>query len=136
MFWVIFLVVGGGLVWIGVASAAATQKRLREAREAYDTSLAELKRNPTNPDLKQRTLALGRTYSNLTRQQKGVTVYDEVALSNDISAASAAATGQHPQTSQQGSLESRLARLTELRSQGVLAEDEFQTQRTRILHEL
>lgn len=134
MGWIILVIVGI-TVWAAIASAQAIQKRLREARQAYDRSLAELKRRPTDPDLRQRTLALGRTYSNLTRQQKGVTVYDEIALSNDINAACAGATG-HVQSSQQPSIQTRLARLAELRQQGLLAEDEFQAQRTRILQEL
>ena len=122
-------------IWGAVASANAAQKRLREAKEAYDRSLAELKRKPTNPDLKQRTLALGRAYSNLTRQHKGVTLYDEVALSNDINAACAGATA-HVHPSQQPSVQSRLQRLAELRQQGLLSDEEFQAQRARILQEL
>ena len=46
---------------------------LAEARATYQDSLTKLKADPTN--------------SNLTRNNKGVTVFDEVALANDINAA-------------------------------------------------
>ena len=76
------------------AVGVSSNKKLRELREAkasYQASLAKLKSNPTNPDLKQRT-QLGRIYSNLTRRKRGVTIFDEVALMNDINAACAGAT--------------------------------------------
>ena len=41
------------------------------------------------------TLSLGRAYSNPTRDKKGVSLFDEVALSNDIGAACAAAAAAH-----------------------------------------
>src|SRR5215207_1901244 len=73
------------------ANQNARMKRLIEAKRAYQDSLSHLKEKPTDADLKQQTLALGRHYSNLTRDQKGITVFDEVALSNDINAACAGA---------------------------------------------
>ncbi len=56
---------------------------INAAREAYLKSLEELKGDPANASLKQRTLALGRSCSNLTRDQKGQTPFDEVALITD-----------------------------------------------------
>lgn len=130
---IILVLIGLG-VWNAVW-AAVDGKEVREAKQAYDQCLAELKTKPTDPDLKQRALALGRAYSKLTRQQNGAAFYDEVALFNDINAACAGATG-YGQTSQQPSIEARLARLAELRQHGLLSEEEFQAQRARILTEL
>ena len=131
-----FLVAGAGvIIYAFIASENSRAKRLREAKAAYDESLLRLKKNPTSPDLKQQTLALGRAYSNLTRDQKGVTVYDEVALANDISAACAAASTQQSVVSA-ATHEVRLARLAELKNKGLVTDEEYETERQRILREL
>jgi hypothetical protein len=64
----------------------------KKAKAVYDGSLNDLKRDPNNPDLRQRTLLLGRQYAELLRNGDSRTVYDEVALMNDINAACARAT--------------------------------------------
>jgi len=136
----LLLVVGvfGGAIWYAKDKA----RKLAAANAAYRSSLAKLKHDPTNADLKQHTLALGREYSNLTRDSKGVSLFDEVALSNDINAACAGAT-RHPPAANLasaapngGSLETRLSRLAELQLRGLVSAQEFQEQRTRILQEL
>lgn len=134
------LVLGAFGAWVWFAREKT--RKLAAARAAYQSSLAKLKHDPTNADLKQRTLALGREYSNLTRDSKGVSLFDEVALSNDINAACAGATRHQPPASggslppSAGSLESRLSRLADLQSRGLLSAQEFQEQRARILQEL
>ena len=90
----IILVIIVLVLWAAWASAQGFVKRLKAAKAAHEASLLQLRQNPTDPDLKQQTLALGRAYSNITRDQQGVTVFDEVALSNDINAACAGATGR------------------------------------------
>jgi len=64
------------------------EKLFNNARDNYFSSLAKLKTDPTNADVKQETLRLGRNYSEQTRKRKGVgstvTIYDEMALMNDI----------------------------------------------------
>jgi hypothetical protein len=115
----------------------AAIKRLNQARDAYFDSLRKLKANPTSADLRQTTLQLGRTYSNLTRNQQGVTIYDEVALSNDINAACAgAATLVNTQQPQLQTIESRLQKLAELKSKGLIDEQEYAARRTKILDEV
>lgn len=131
----------GGFVW-AVYAGGEKERRLREAEEAYRNSLAKLKTQPTNPDLKQATLALGRAYSNLTRDSKGVSLFDEVALSNDISAACAAAMVQQiahahvPAPSSAATPEFRLTRLADLKSRGLISDDEYSAERRRILSEI
>jgi hypothetical protein len=121
----------GGIVWWVRGKA----RRLEQARLAYQQSLNKLKVDPTNADLKQRTLALGRAYSTLTRDSRNVTLFDEVALSNDINEACAAAT-RNIAAPVSHNVENRLARLAELQSRGLISAGEFQEQRSRILQEL
>lgn len=125
----------GLIIWILVALAKEKRGHLAATQAAYERSLARLKEDPSNPDLKQKTLSLGRVYSNLTRENKGVTIYDEVALSNDISAA-CAAVYVPPSNAVTTSPEDRLAKLADLRSRGLVSEEEYQAQRSRILSEL
>lgn len=126
------------LVVIGVSNAAkAAQQAKEKARGAYQESLAKLKLDPSNPNLRQETLRLGREYSNLTRDQKGVTVFDEVALSNDINAACAgAAVPRQPIAPAAGSVEERLQKLSSLKAQGLVSEAEYEESRRRILSEV
>ncbi len=67
----------------------AEEKNLQDARIRYEKALSNLKANPSNADLREETLELGRRFSFLTRQGQGLTVFDEVALMNDINATSA-----------------------------------------------
>ena len=123
-----------------VASANSKAKAQAQAKASYEHSLTELKSDPGNADLRQRTLQLGRGYSSLTRNKKGVTVFDEVALMNDINAACAGASSvSNPEPaapSPKGSIEERLSRLAELKVQGLIDEDEYKVRRQRILDEI
>lgn len=133
---VIVVVVILGII-IGIANADTTEK----ARQAYQNSLVELRNDPTNPEKRQQTLALGRAYSNLTRDQKGVTLFDEVALMNDINAAcGGAATLTQPAptiiASSAMSVEARLARLQTLKDQSLITASEYEIKREQLLSEL
>lgn len=111
------------------AAAAAAQAA---ARRAYEDALRALVGDPANPQLRTRALTLGRTYSNHTRNQHGVTLFDEVALMNDINAASAAASVARPSAS----IEDRLTRLHELKARGLISETEYDERRREILREV
>lgn len=131
-----FWIIVGLVVVAAIIHAIQKNKAIEEAHAAYLESLAALKGRPTNADLKQRTLALGREYSNLTRDSKGNTVFDEVALMNDINAACAAATGHAGGASTQtngGSAEDRLTVLNDLRAKGLLDDAEYAQRRKEIL---
>lgn len=94
----LLIVVAIGFV-IGIAAYVssllnAAKKRIRAlriAKRAYELALNELRSNPNSPDIRQTTLRLGREYSALTREHKNVTIFDEIALKNDIDAACAGA---------------------------------------------
>jgi len=136
MFW---FIVGIGLLVV-LAYVIASEKAKEQARKSYRNSLQALKGDPSNSDLRQDTLALGRTYSNLMRDRKGNTVFDEVALMNDIGAVCAGA--PHPSAVQvdkverfQGSesVEIRLRRLQSLRESGLIDDDDYITRKREIL---
>lgn len=133
---ILFALVVGLFFYFVQQSAAA--KRLREAHEGYRKSLDLLKRRPNDPDLRQRALELGRHYSNLTRNMRGVTVYDEVALSNDLNAACAAASGAEGQSTAETapSIEARLNRVKMLLDQGIISEEEYRDRRMKLLEEV
>jgi hypothetical protein len=123
------------IVGIVIYNGMQRAKALEAARQSYRQSLSELKNAPTNADLKQRTLALGRAYSNLTRDKKGHTVFDEVALMNDINAACAAANGRaaDPHTSGKESVEARLRTLVDLKEKGLIDASEYERRKAEIL---
>ncbi|HEY0023225.1 MAG TPA: SHOCT domain-containing protein [Longimicrobium sp.] len=134
-FFIFFLIVI--FIIVAIVSANGKAAALEAARQAYQNSLTKLKNQPTNADLKQQTLALGRAYSNLTRDSKGVTMFDEVALSNDISAACAGATARLVASPDvRDTPEGRLEKLAALRTRGLVDDQEYQTERRRILGEI
>jgi len=119
------------------ARSKARAKELREAEAAYRSSLAALKASPTDADLKENTLQRGRIYSNLTRNKQGVTMYDEVALMNDINAACAAAGASQPvRAGTIRSIEDRLSNLQQLRERNLITVQEYEQRRAEILREL
>ncbi len=121
-------------------------KDMEDAESAYRNSLAQLKVEPTNSDLRQRTLELGRYYSHLARDSQGVTIFDEIALMNDINAvcggttsitgASTSQPSPSPAPTISMSIEDRLAKLSDLRSKGLIDDQEYETRRQKILDEI
>lgn len=126
-------------IWLSGSARKAREEALRAAHDAYQGALAELRSAPTNPDIKQRALDLGRAYAGLTRQQKGTTVFDEMALSNDISAATAGATAAAPSSAPStpstpaASVADRLRQLDGLKADGLVSDAEYQERRAKIL---
>lgn len=68
----IFIIIIVIIVIIGIWGGISRSNQVKKAKENYEKSLAKLKENPTDADLKQATLELGRIYSNLTRDSNGV----------------------------------------------------------------
>jgi hypothetical protein len=123
------------------ADRAERQRKLDEAHNNYQEMLRFLKEKPTDPDLRQRTLEWGRHYSNLTRQNQGVTVFDELALSNDINAACAgasriASTMSSSSSVDSAAVEDRLSKLKNLLDRAAITEQEYRDRRKGILDEL
>jgi hypothetical protein len=136
----IFLIVVVLFVIGAIYSGMQKEKAKRTARKAYLESLEKLKATPTNADLKQNTLALGRHYSRLTRDKKGNTLFDEVALMNDINAACAAAHTSAPiasvSTPAGQSVEARLRTLADLKAKGFVNDAEHDKRRNEILQSI
>ena len=131
-----------GLLIVGVlvimAAVIGGKSNEREAaRVAYQTSLEMLKRDPANADLRQETLRLGREYAHLVRQRRGVALFDEMALMNDLSAATAAAAQPKPQLpALVRSVESRLSSLSDLHAKGLIDDAEHAARRREILSDV
>jgi type II secretory pathway pseudopilin PulG len=125
-----------------MVQGAAQAKALENARKAYQASLATLTKQPGSAQLRQNTLALGRAYSNLTRDKKGVTLFDEVALMNDINAACGGAvtvTESRPSGAADtggSSIGDRLARLETLREQNLITPAEYESKRGQLINEI
>ncbi len=131
MFWIGVIAVVVGLILV-----TATQEAKKLTRKAYQDALHKLKSDPNNPDLREMTLQLGRKYAALMRDSKGHSVFDEVALMNDINAACARATvGQNavlkvevtnPMAVSGKSVAQEIERLGQLLIAGVITGEEFE----------
>ena len=110
---------------------------LPKAHKTYRGALAELRTAPTDPGVKEKALMAGREYASWTREGSGVTVFDEVALTNDIQAACAAASnaGSSP-AAPTLTLEQRLERLETLKQRALISSAEYESKRAAILAEL
>lgn len=119
------------------AAHAASEAELRRLKRRYDDALSDLRTDATK---RQIALDAGRAYSAFTRRSSGgaVTVYDEMALMNDINAAAA----QAPQpaslapAASTGNTAERLRKLEDLKAQGLISEDEYQARRATILDDV
>jgi len=127
-----------GIVFCGPACRDdyAISVNLPKAEHAYRAALDALRKAPANPDVKQRALDAGRAYASWTREGSEVTVFDEVALANDIQAASAAASVSPTSASGGLSVEQRLERLGSLRKRSLISDAEYDVKRQEILAEL
>ena len=67
-------------------------RNLTVAKIAYEKAISQLTKSPNSPNARKTALELGRYYASLNREDKNVTMFDEVALKNDIDAACAGAT--------------------------------------------
>lgn len=131
----VVLVIAVVVVIASIIVSISKANAIEAARKAYLEALAALKSDPANSDKRQRALALGRNYSNLARNSKGQTTFDEVALMNDIGAA-CAATSQVLAPKVVDDTEARLAKLHALRDKGLITADDFETRKAAILSEI
>jgi hypothetical protein len=101
------------------------------AERDYAKALEEFRSNPTDATLRARVLAAGRTVYGM-RRGGAVTVYDEMALSNELAAAASGA----PMRPAPQSVEQRLERLEALREKGLVSDEEYAKKRQEILDSL
>jgi high-affinity K+ transport system ATPase subunit B len=120
------------------AQARERADALRKASEAYQAALAKFKAQPTDASLRQTALEAGRAYSAVVRESKRVTIFDEIALKNDLDAAGAGASVAPAASSptQPSSVSGRLKVLSQLKLEGLISEDEFNDRKGKILSEI
>lgn len=118
----------------------ARERAKKAARERYMEALAHLHAHPTDSGLRTEVLRRGREYSKRARNWRGVTIFDEVALMNDLEAATAGAVvvTSSPQAKLPAapSVEDRLRSLADLQNRGLITEAEYDDRRRRILDDL
>lgn len=94
----VFVIIAGVIISVvaGIYAWFQLKREYEAARAAYYESLANLKNDPANPNIRERTLALGRTYIDaatkyveFNKSAGGQTTFSELMLMNDINAACA-----------------------------------------------
>jgi hypothetical protein len=154
-----FLVIGAFVVviWLVQRAVQRDRKRLAAAKLAYEVALSRLDENPNDSQARVEALSLGRAYADLNRKmtagslkaakKAGVTLFDEVALQNDLNARPPRAVGPSPAEVREARLVSKearlssadriaqLERLSQLRKDGTLSEAEFEREKRRVLGE-
>lgn len=115
----------------------ATAKQRKEAHTNYQLALDALRQDPTNAKLTEQALSLGREYASLSRDGKGQTTFDEVALMNDINAVTAAKGANSMSTGNStASAEERLKKLSGLHDKGLITKEEYERRRAAIIESL
>lgn len=141
-FLLVLVIVGalGALIAVSVSNSEAK----KDAANAYRKALSLLKQSPGDPHLRESALNTGRHYANLTRNSKGVAIFDEVALANDINAACAATSmvvqerlvGRKDSTSEHRiEIRSKLTELKVLADEQLISQQEYEKARAELLFE-
>jgi len=131
--WVGILV---GAVVFGILIAMANAKALGAARVAYETALEKLSAAPHDNDLRVAALSAGRNYATIARKQagaKGVAVFDEIALQNDLTARLGSGVAASTPAPAAEDRVDKLSKLAELRDKGVLTAEEFESEKRKLL---
>jgi hypothetical protein len=128
------------IVVMVMVAANNKRKRLEAAEEKYRKSLHQLKKAPNSSDQREATLRAGREYARIARENKRETIFDEMALMNDMNAIAGQQVTSQPATvshvPQGSSVEERLARLRKLADGGHITEEEYSDRRARLLDEI
>jgi hypothetical protein len=134
---VVIIIIVGALVVMANARAARA-RALAAASAAYQEALGKLRNAPTNPSLREAALGAGRAFAALARESKGSTVFDEVALKNDLDAATAGAAtvAAVAVPAPAASAADRLRQLDKLKTDGLITEAEYAARREKILSEM
>jgi Uncharacterised protein family UPF0547 len=79
---------GGLVIMVHMCEQEANKKkaRLNAAKRSYETALAQLEAAPDSVELRTAVIEAGRLYSAICREDGKGTIFDEVALSNDLAA--------------------------------------------------
>lgn len=141
-----FVIIIVVVIAISISSSNDKQARITALQKSYADSLDLLRSDPTNPTYHEQALQTGRQYSSATRDNKGVTLFDETALANDIRAvtanASQIALAQQQLTAEDTkkqslpdnqSIAERIAALKMLKEAEMISDEEYESKRKAIL---
>lgn len=119
------------VVWI--AFNELQRRNIAKARDAYGASLRALTKDSGNTHLRQQTLSLGRKYAALAKGDKR-TLFDEVALMNDLNAITPETKEPHtPKKQATSDAGDRLKELSKLKNEGLITEQEYEEKRKQVL---
>lgn len=124
------------LIFFIFNNAEKKRNRIFEAEKDYQTSLKQLKKQPNDVDMRQATLQLGRRYASLAREGGKATLFDEVALMNDINAITGSVEKQALNQGESKTVSERLKAIEELKDNGLITQQEYLERRTAILETL
>jgi hypothetical protein len=138
-----FLVnVGGCLVLLGAAVTAVIlvgvfarrhrRAELAKARQSFEASLAQLRKDPKSADLRREALHHGEFYSKLSIGRDGRPAFDEEALQKALRAA--CPQDLYPSPAEE-SLEEKLEQLARYRQKGLISEEEYRQKRSELVAE-
>jgi hypothetical protein len=140
------------LIFFGIRQREKGKQRRREiiadAGKKYQASLNDLRQNPSDSRYREAALVTGREFARLAREGGQETLFDEVALMNDINAIAGGSVAISAQPAihtpvvrpskieSHGSHEDRLRTLNELKTKGLITDAEYQERRSKILDEI
>lgn len=101
-------------------------------KENYDDLLIQLRENPNNANIKEKVLMAGRDYYGTLRLDGRLTIYDEQAITNDISTAVGNGNPIEPQNNVYKDIEE----LAKLKDKGILTEEEFADKKQILLDKI
>jgi hypothetical protein len=120
--------------------ARVQDRKVKAAWEKYWYALEELRESPDSSQEREATLHAGREFARLVREGGSETVFDEVALMNDINAIAGqqvfARSTERGQRADDLSIEERLVRLRKLAEAGQVTKEEYLERRKRVLDQL
>jgi hypothetical protein len=97
-----FVLIILGIV-VAICSSSGKDKRLANAKAAYTRSLRNLESDPADVAKRTAVVAAGRRYAEVAREvvgSKGRTIFDELALSNDLAARTGRSVEAAPRSSE------------------------------------
>ena len=120
------------VILVGVFARRHRRAELAKAKQAFDASLVQLRKDPKNADLKREAQNLGELYSKLSIGRDGRPTFDEEALKRAIRAA--CPQDLYP-TSAEESVEEKLAQLDRYRQKGLISDEEYRQKRGELVAE-
>jgi Short C-terminal domain len=131
---IFIIIVVGAIIIYGYAKEQAKNSK----KKNYRNALEMLKKDPNNPNMREKVLELGRIYAQSVKDKKGKNdQFGELALTNDINAAIAGSTAKVEVTNAAAisgkSVAEEIERLGQLFLAGVVTAEEFERGKTLFL---